>query len=200
MNCPVTPGSHRGLFLVGTGMNGIWVYLLLLLILAVAAITDCRSRRIPNWLTLPAMVGGMVYHTAASGFQGFLFSVEGALLGLALLILFYLAGGMGAGDVKLMGAVGSLLGPKGVFFAFLYTAIAGGVLAVALLLWKGHLAGMFRRYGTILKTFLITRQILHVPPGEKKDLPALCYGVVIGVGTAVYVIKQMTFSESFFSF
>jgi len=81
------------------------MYLMLLPILIIAAITDFRSRIIPNWLTLPAIVGGLAYHAAVNGLSGFIFGLEGVLLGFALLILFYLAGGMGAGDVKLLGAV-----------------------------------------------------------------------------------------------
>ncbi len=175
-----------------------FIYLLLLPILTTAAITDFRSRRIPNWLTLPVIVGGLAYHTAVNGMSGFIFSLEGVLLGFALLILFYLAGGMGAGDVKLLSAVGSLLGPKGVLFVFLYTAIAGGIIALALLWWKGHLTVTAARYTTMLKTFLMTKRIFYMPPEEKKDLPALCYGVVIGLGTVFYMLKDITHRLSFF--
>lgn len=174
------------------------IYLVLLAILTIAGITDFRSRRIPNWLTLPAIMGGLAYHTAFNGISGFIFSFAGVLLGFALLILFYLAGGMGAGDVKLLSAVGGLLGPKGVLFVFLYTAIAGGVIALALLWWKGHLTVTAKRYMTMLKTFLMTKRIFYIPPDEKKDLPALCYGVVIGLGTVLYMLKDITHRLSFF--
>jgi len=180
------------------GLNSSLMYLMLLPILIIAAITDFRSRIIPNWLTLPAIVGGLAYHTAVNGLSGFIFGLEGVLLGFALLISFFLAGGMGAGDVKLLGAVGSLLGPKGVFLVFLYTAIAGGIIALALLWWRGCLTVTIKRYMTILKTFLITRRIFYMPPEEKQDLPALCYGVVIGLGTIFYILKDITYRHSFF--
>src|SRR5512136_548273 len=93
---------------------------ILLIVLAIAAITDVRTRRIPNWLTYPTMGAGLSYHVYANGWQGFLFGLEGLLLGFALLLVFYLLGGMGAGDVKLMAGVGSILGPKIVFVAFLF--------------------------------------------------------------------------------
>lgn len=172
--------------------------MLLLLILLTAAVTDFRSRVIPNWLTLPAVMGGIAYHSAVNGMSGFIFSIEGVLLGFALLILFYLAGGMGAGDVKLLGAVGSLLGPKGLFLVFIYTAIAGGIIALALLWWKGHLTVAAKRYMTMLKFFLITKKFFYIPPEEKQDLPALCYGVVIGLGTFFYILKDVTSRQSFF--
>ena len=183
----------KGIFLPNR-LSVLLAYLLLLPILTIAVVTDCRSRKIPNWLTLPAIVAGLVYHTAANGLWGFIFGLEGALLGFALLIIFYVVGGMGAGDVKLMGAVGSLLGPKGVFFVFLYAAITGGFLALALLWWKGCLRGTINRYVTILKTILITRRIFYIPPEEKKDLPVLCYGLVIGLGTFFYIVNDIIVS------
>ena len=72
-----------------------------IVISSIAAVTDIRSRRIPNWLTYSAILLGVGYHTIVNGPQGFFFGAGGLFLGLALLIVFYLAGGMGAGDVKL---------------------------------------------------------------------------------------------------
>ena len=76
---------------------------------------------------------------------------------MALLIVFYLMGMMGAGDVKLMGAVGSILGPAGVFKAFLFTAIVGGIYAVIVLAYHGQLAGFMKRIALSLKLSLLTR-------------------------------------------
>lgn len=100
--------------------------LLIICILLIAAANDIRNHRIPNWLTFPAMAGMILFHTGMKGFEGFLFSLEGLGIGIAILILPYLMGGFGAGDVKLMGVVGAALGPKGIFAAFFFTAIAGG--------------------------------------------------------------------------
>jgi prepilin peptidase CpaA len=175
-----------------------FIYLFLLSILTIAAVTDCRARRIPNWLTLPAIIGGLVYHTTISGFEGFLFSIEGLILGFTLLIIFYLAGGMGAGDIKLMGAVGSLLGPKGVFFVFLYAAIVGGIIAIILLWWNSYLNETINRYVNILRTFLVTQRIIYIPPDKKQNLPALCYGVIIGIGSIFYILKDIAYRYSFF--
>ena len=105
------------------------------------------------------------------------FSVRPASsLGIALLILFHLLGGMGGGDVKLMGAVGAFLGPKGVLIAFLATALIGGIYALILLSFHGQLGKTLERYWLILKTYFLTRKVFYVPPSEGEKKPRLRYG------------------------
>ncbi len=86
---------------------------------------------------------------------------EGMALGIGIFILPYLVGGMGAGDVKLMGAVGAVLGPGGVFMAFLATALAGGILALlVMLIHYNYSKGLITRCATTLKTLLVTGQLI----------------------------------------
>src|SRR4030042_3319596 len=92
-------------------------------VLIIAAVNDIRVQKIPNWLTSPAMAVGIIYHTGLKGLEGFIFSWGGIGVGIVVMIGFYLVGGTGAGDVKLMGAVGGFLGPKGGFLVFLLPAI-----------------------------------------------------------------------------
>ena len=162
------------------------IYLPLVVILTAAAIYDAKYRKIPNILTLSAIVAGLAYHSLLSGFQGFLFSLGGAFLGMGLLIVFYLMGKMGAGDVKLMGAVGSVLGPAGVFNAFLFTGIVGGIYAIIILLYKGRFAESMNRIWQALKLTVLT----HSPmaPDEKKTGPVLCYGIAIAFGTSLSMV------------
>ena len=157
---------------------------ILLIVLAIAAITDVRTRRIPNWLTYPTMGAGLSYNVYANGWQGFLFGLEGLSLGFALLIVFYLLGGMGAGDVKLMAAVGSILGPKIVFVAFLFTALTGGIYAIIVLMIHGKL----KDYFLTIKILILTGKLIIDPAQNKEKLPALYYGVAIAVGTFITVI------------
>jgi prepilin peptidase CpaA len=134
---------------------------------------------------------GIVYHTYIKGYQGFLFSIKGILVGFALLMLFYIMKGVGAGDVKLLGAVGGLLGPYGVFKAFIFTALIGGIYAIALLVFhKGSLniKDKVKRYGTMLKTIIFTQRLVYVPPENKGKKPVLCYGVVIAIGTLLSLV------------
>ena len=94
-------------------------------VLIAAAIYDFRYQKIPNVLTFPTMIIALAYFGVTRGLEGFLFSAGGLGLGIAILIIPYLMGGMGAGDVKLLGAAGAVLGPLGIFNAFVLTAFIG---------------------------------------------------------------------------
>jgi prepilin peptidase CpaA len=156
-------------------------------VLAASAITDFKWKRIPNAFTLPAMAVSMLIHGLNSGISGFIFSIEGLFLGMALLIIFYIMGMMGAGDVKLMGAVGSILGPAGVFKAFLFTAIVGGIYALVVLAFNGQLIDFMKRIARSMKLSLLTRGPTLVPH-EGKATPVLCYGVAIALGTSLSTV------------
>src|SRR4030042_1897823 len=95
---------------------------------------DLRTRRIPNYLTLGTAVAGLTYNFMGQGLPGLANGILGMLLGFAFLILIYLWGGMGAGDVKALAALGAWLGPHLTVFLFCYMAITGGVIAVGALM------------------------------------------------------------------
>ena len=101
----------------------------------IAAVTDVWNFKVHNVLTLPLLLSGLAYHGLAGGLAG---SVLGVLFGFASLILFYLLGGMGAGDVKLMAAVGAWLGMPATFFVFLASALAAGLYALVLIVAYGR--------------------------------------------------------------
>ena len=94
------------------------IIIALVLILIIASIIDYKQQRIPNIVTIPATVLALLFYWLSNGLEGFLFSIAGLFAGMGSLIIPYAMGGMGAGDVKLMGVVGSFLGAKGVFWAF----------------------------------------------------------------------------------
>jgi len=96
-----------------------------------AAVIDLRTRRIPNLLTATLAAVGLGLAAAGFGRVGLGASMLGCLLGLAFMMPGHIFGATGAGDVKLLAAAGALLGPKDTIYAFLYTAVAGGVLAFA---------------------------------------------------------------------
>ncbi len=107
------------------------------ILLTLAAVCDIRTHRIPNLLVLLGLVLGLLGHGWRGG-PGLLLSLEGvAVAGLALLP--YALGGLGAGDVKLLGAVGALMGPVFLLWTLLGTVLAGGLLALAWAAWRGVL-------------------------------------------------------------
>lgn len=162
----------------------------LIALLLLSAGTDIRYKRIPNLFTYPAMVVALCYHFISGGAGGLVFGASGLVVGIGLWIVPYLMGGMGAGDAKLMGAVGCILGPKGVFIASVLTALFGGVYAVFIILINGrytYIKGFFLRQWITVKTLLCTRQFVMIGPTEVGELPKLRYGVAIALGTLMYV-------------
>ena len=103
------------------------------------AVIDLRVRRVPNALTMTVAMAGVALAATGLGRLGVSAAILGWCAGLALMLPGYLLGGTGAGDVKLMAAVGALLGAEGVLWAFLYTTIAGGVIALLVATLRGRL-------------------------------------------------------------
>lgn len=101
-----------------------------------AVVTDHRSRRIPNALVLATLAAGLGVGLWTGGLQGLAGAVGGAAVGLACLLPFYLAGALGAGDVKFMAALGSVLGPGDAFLASAAALVAGAVLGIAFVGWR----------------------------------------------------------------
>jgi prepilin peptidase CpaA len=159
------------------------------IILAAAVYTDVTRRKIPNKLTFPAMAVGIAYHVLVHGYQGLIFSLTGLAAGFALLILFYILGGMGAGDVKLMAAVGAVLGAKGVFVSFLFTALYGGIYSLGVMLTHRRIfKGFFQNICNTVLTFVLIKRYDPVVVSKDKDKPKLCYGIAIALGTLTYMV------------
>ena len=137
--------------------NNLLSWLLLVSLLGIAIAYDITTRRIPNWLILAGLVVGVacslfVSTDSASGIEN---SLLGALTGLAIMLPLYFVRAMGAGDAKLMAAIGAFLGPMQVVGAALLTFIAGGVLALSVALWSRSLLrvlGNLRLMGLVLVT------------------------------------------------
>jgi len=119
---------------------------------ALGAAIDLRSRRVPNWLTLGITLIGLALATARLSGVSLGAAFAGFLLGLAVMLPGHLIGATGAGDVKLLAALGTLLGPRAVFFAFVYSAIAGGVLAVAVAMQRRTLEVTMERTAMLVRS------------------------------------------------
>ena len=114
-----------------------------LFVVAVATITDLRSRRIPNWLVLPYLVMGFVVSGWLYGVHGIVQSLVGLGVGGFLFGILSWMGGMGMGDVKLSAAIGVWVGPSQMLVALVFTGIAGGIIVLCWAAAGGFLGEMF---------------------------------------------------------
>ncbi len=100
-------------------------------VLAIATVTDLRSRRIPNWLVVPFLVAGLTVPALLHGWSGLWQSLEGFGLGAVIYGILHWMGGMGMGDVKLVAAIGAWIGPQQLVISMVITAMAGGIMALS---------------------------------------------------------------------
>jgi prepilin peptidase CpaA len=110
--------------------------MIMLTLLAIALLSDLRERRIPNQLVVIGLLVGLAGHTWLAGVGGLTVAASGALVGLLCLMPFYISGGLGAGDVKLMAMCGAFLGPLQVAVASVASLLVGGVIGVAWAFWQ----------------------------------------------------------------
>jgi prepilin peptidase CpaA len=150
---------------------------------------DVRTRRIPNYLTLGTALTGLIYSLAAHGWMGLLSGILGLALGFGFLLIPYLLGGMGAGDVKALAALGAWLGPWGTVFLFCYMGIAGGLMALGVLIWRGLLRLKLRQgWINASNAFLCRSAGVSAPSFTGEATPGIPYGVAIAVGMAVLAV------------
>ena len=160
-----------------------FLIIFLSVVLIIAAIIDMRTYRIPNLVTYPAMLIALIWHTITSGVSGLSFSFVGLLVGIGLFSVLFFMGVMGAGDAKLMGAVGAVIGSRGVLNASLFTAVAGGVFALILLLAHYRDFRFITRAVETIQASLATKCFIRIPLSEHERKPKLYYGIAIASGT-----------------
>ncbi|HUD22570.1 MAG TPA: prepilin peptidase [Acidobacteriaceae bacterium] len=116
----------------------------------VGSVYDVKSRRVPNLVTFPSFLLGLGLHLVLGGWKPMLLAMAAGIICGLVFLVFYLAGGMGAGDVKLITAVGCIAGMSHIVYILSLTAIAGGVMALGLALIRGRLQETFLNVGELM--------------------------------------------------
>jgi prepilin peptidase CpaA len=158
---------------------------------AVACAIDLRWRRIPNWLTIGAALMGITYHAVVGGWGGLQTASAGWAIGLAIFFVPFALGGLGAGDVKLVAALGAWLGPANVMWLGLYTGVVGGALALIVACSRGYLRQALQNIWLLLMFWRVSgvRPLPELTIHDGRG-PKLAYGLSIFLGTVVTIWLQ----------
>lgn len=171
--------------------------IILFLLIALSAYSDITKKKIPNFITLPVILWGLLTYTIFDGLAGLKFSGFGFLVGLAVFLIPFILGGMGGGDVKLMAAIGALKGWRFVLYTTVFTGLAGGIIVTLILIKERKLLVTLKRVlAIILKPILFVLTLTFENKKlkqfndwllnsqinwEKRYIP---YGAAIGIGAA----------------
>jgi prepilin peptidase CpaA len=157
----------------------------------IAGWTDWRSRRIPNWLTVPALLIGLLLNGVSAGWGGVKTSLLGAGLGLLVLLPFVLLRSLGAGDWKLAGALGAFVGWEALVTLLIGSMFVAGVMALILVIYKGRFKQTMRNIWNMLALMLTFRM-----PGAEVSLDnpqslKVPYGVALALSTLLFGIARI---------
>jgi prepilin peptidase CpaA len=158
--------------------------------LVVAFYFDAKEMRLPNWLMLVGVAVGLILHTVLSGFNGLKFSLFGILVGFGMLLLLHIFKAVGAGDVKLFGAIGSFTGTELVLHGIMYSIIYAGIIGLVMLVVRREL--FQRMFSLVIRLFEFrsTKNLDTMEEYKKKEalrFPFM-YAVLPGMITAFYYL------------
>jgi prepilin peptidase CpaA len=170
-----------------------WHVKLVCATLIVAAWIDGKQLRVPNWITFPMVLSGLLYSGIVGGWQGLGDGLIGMCVGLATLLPLYAVGGMGAGDVKLMAGIGAWLGATVTWEAFLWSAVVGGLMAVVMVLkrraWDKHYGNAMLILAEVVNV-KDPRELSKIAAARKPHMLLLPYGIPICIGSIAYFIYK----------
>lgn len=161
------------------------------LLAAIAGFTDLRSRRIPNWLTVSGLVVGISIRGFFQGWYGVKTSLLGVVLGLGLLLPFVLLRALGAGDWKLAGALGSFAGPLHLMDLLIGSVFVAGLMAAALVIYKGRVRETVRNIGHILVSLVTFRLPGARVSLDNPDALKVPYGVALALTVILYAVVHV---------
>lgn len=162
---------------------------ILLVIILLALVFDLRERRIPNLLIVLGLISAGVYHGYTAKIAGLIYCGQGLLTGILLLLIPFLMGGMGAGDVKLLGVIGAIKGYLFAISTFLWMALWGGIIAILLLIYQRKLWKTFSRLGRGLMMTAIGAMPLSQAISKQEFSLYYPYALAIALGVLSSYVK-----------
>jgi prepilin peptidase CpaA len=153
---------------------------LFIVLIFFAIITDLLHRRIFNYLTICGLIGGVLANIYIHGTYGIVISLCGAMLGISLYFPLFATRLLGAGDVKLLGAIGAILGPRMVFSAAIYTVVVGAIMSIFILTYKGRIIGVFKNAFWAVYSLINPNLSFEVPKIESCHKTPFAIPIAIG--------------------
>ena len=169
-------------------VKAIWI--LAAILAMTAGVTDLRWRRIPNWLTYPAISCAFLLHWKVTGWPGLRLSLLGTLLGLGILLPFVLIHSLGGGDWKLVGVLGAFYGPQRLMIVLIFTLFINGAIALGMVVWKRRLGQTFKNLGQMTAAFARLRLPGPEMTIENPDAIKAPFGVAAAIAVLLYSLSQ----------
>ena len=158
-------------------------------LLLLALVSDLISYRIKNSITYSFMLVGLIANFAMEGSKGMIFSLQGIMLPVAGLIVLYMMRIIGAGDIKLLSAVGAVMGAGFALYAMVYSFICGGVIASLLILIRRNGIERFKFLLSYMQSCLISMELLQYTDfNDKQNSGKFHFSIAVASGTAAAVI------------
>jgi len=170
-----------------------WPIWLVSVVLVIAAVIDGIYLKVPNWITFPMIATGWVYSLLAGIWEGLGWSIAGTIVGLALLLIVYCIGGMGAGDVKLLAGIGAWVHLEHTFWIFAATTIIGGIMALVMIAiggrWRKHLVQM-KMISEEIVVLKDPNRLFERAAQRKPTMMLLPYGIPMTIAALGYFFFQ----------
>ena len=166
-----------------------WHVKLVSAILILAAWIDGKELKVPNWITFPMVLSGLIYSVCVGGWGGVGTGLAGMATGLLCLLPLYAVGGMGAGDVKLMAGIGAWLGWQITLEAFCVSVVVGAIMAVCMVLFRGTWKHHYENFLMILSEWMVIKnpyELSRIAAERKPRMALLPYGIPICIGSIGY--------------